>query len=212
MENLHDVFEQLMTNEEDECLVAVAAKGDKEEFLRALNSGADINLQNHRGWNALRAAIHHNHYEIIRICLERKADLEAKNATGWTALMVAAANDKPEAVRMLIRPGADVNAKNANYATPLMFAAQAGHVCIARELIEQGARLDCQTREGLTALMLAVENGHVAMVRLLLEKGADPAIVDDRGLFTGDTALSIAQKHGFGEISALLEHPATAMA
>ena len=57
---------------------------------------------------------------------------------------------------------------------------------------------------GMTALMMAAHCGHVESVSYLLDRGADPNIQTRNG----DTAVTLAKKHGYQNIVEFLEERA----
>ena len=64
-------------------------KGNQIIALKLIDSGADINLINEDGNNALIYAVRYNHPEIVKKLILRGADLEHKNKKGLSPLDVA---------------------------------------------------------------------------------------------------------------------------
>jgi ankyrin repeat protein len=72
---------------------------------------------------------------------------------------------------------------------------------ITRKLIDYGANVNGQVFTGHTPLMLAAQAGNADAALLLLQAGADITYINDHG----ETALSLAKKFNFTEISDMLE-------
>ena len=128
-------------------------------------------------------------------------DLEYPDDNGWTLLFHAMKSGHYDTVKALVKKGADLNARDILGHTMISVCARNGYKEKAEFLLKMGAEVN--TREevlGRTPLMVASYCGHTPLVRLLLKAGADTAVVDD----LGETALSIAEKHGREEVVRVL--------
>ena len=83
-------------------------------------SGAEVNIQNKKGWTALMIAARYGHYDCLHElvaagaeCLHELvtagAEANIQDNKGWAALMVAAQNGHVDCLRELIVSGAEVN-------------------------------------------------------------------------------------------------------
>lgn len=109
-----------------------------------------------------------------------------------------------DGVRLSLRSGQDPNIYESLHGwTPLMQACAKGYTEIARMLLQAGANPNAQKFSGdkETALMYASQRGHEEIVKLLLEAKADPNIKNE----SGKTALAMAERNGFAEISNILK-------
>jgi ankyrin repeat protein len=120
---------------------------------------------------------------------------------GHTPLMRAALAGNTERVKELIHQGADINQRDDNGRTALMFAVINTHYETMRVLLEYGADVNANSIKGGTALMAAASAGDLRMVQALLDKGAD---LHARLPETNESAVTIAESHGYAEIARLL--------
>ncbi len=132
-----------------------------------------------------------------------RAELSAAEeyAHGHTPLMRAALDGNTEKVRELLHQGADINQRDDNGRTALIFAVINTHYETMKVLLEYGADVNVKSNTGGTALMAAALAGDIRVVQALLDKGAD---LHARLLETNESALTIAESHGYAEIARLL--------
>ncbi|KAJ7870240.1 ankyrin repeat-containing domain protein [Mycena leptocephala] len=117
--------------------------------------------------DALWAASHHGHTEIVHLILANGADIkeEDQHLPQGNALSVACRKGHTEIVRLLIASGFKVNTSSA-----LQVACQNGHTEIVRLLITNDANVEMPAGGPLAA---ACGRGHIDIVHLLLERGAN---------------------------------------
>jgi uncharacterized protein len=174
----------------------------RDEALRAIVAGADVNERSVDGTTALLWAAHHGDFELVERLLARGADANARNDYGATPLGEAAVEADTKTIAALLAAGADIESPNAEGQTALMVVARTGNVATARLLLDRGA--DVNATEGFggqSALMWAAAQQQPAMIRLLLERGA---AVDARGRtrdwdrkVTAEPRIKIMQNGGF---------------
>ncbi len=129
-------------------LLIAGATGDRDEVVRLLDSGEDVNAEGPDGSTALHLAAKHGRASIAQLLLDRGADIDSQNDEGDSATMLAppavlrvllrhkpnlecrdqwglmalhkaVADGSPKKVDMLVKSGADVNAKDDSRRTPL---------------------------------------------------------------------------------------------
>lgn len=186
-------------------LVEAAAIGDTRTVRRLLDAGADVNVRDERGRNAVLAATQGDHVPTARLLIERGADVNAQDAIEDSAFLLAGARGLTEIVRLALAAGADLKRVNRYGGTALIPACHHGHVETVRLLVGSGIDLDHVNRLGWTALLEAVILGdgsarYVQIVELLLRQGADPSRADAQAV----TPLEHARRRGQTAVAALL--------
>jgi len=128
-------------------------------------------------------------------------DIEAtsRRHDGMTPLLVALSQRNLRMARLLLEAGARPSNSGESASSPIHEAC--ANVACLRLLLAAGANPNELMEDALTPLMLVVDDdGSIEQTRLLLDAGADPRRVNKHG----ETALSIAEKHGATEITSLL--------
>ena len=178
------------------------------KFIKELvKAGADIDIKDKSGHDALSYAISINNIEIVQILIDHGAKLEnadAQDDKGRTLLMRAVINviddyaiegtKTMEFIEKLLIVGANINIRDNNGYDALLHAISKNNMLIARFLINHGARLEnvnIRDNEGKTPLMRAVikavekpyaeEAEAIGNIERLLQAGADINTVDNNG-------------------------------
>lgn len=154
-------------------LIMAAITGDRRAVRLLLDAGADPDVTNDHGRDALMSAAEAGHLEIVQELLRRGADVRAKDERGATALLLASLRNRAPVVAELIRAGADVSARDKFGQTPLHVATVRGRMQVARMLLANGADVNAEDEEGWTALRLARRYGYAGLEELYLCEGAD---------------------------------------
>lgn len=148
-------------------LIDVASQGDQQETQRLLDAGAQPNITDERGWNALMMATLHGHVPVVQLLLKKGADVNLSNSTGSTALMMAALQGQDSILQLLLDKGASVNTQDAKGWTALMYAARNGYASTVEILLSRGAEVSLKNKEGQTALTYATAKGHQQAIHAL---------------------------------------------
>jgi ankyrin repeat protein len=124
-------------------IAAVANDPDLVTLAIELGNRPDLVTSIYDG-NAIIAASHLGHHEVVRRLIEGGAALDLVNNLGWTALIEAVVlgdggPDHVETVRALITAGADPTIADKNGVTPLEHATDRGYTTIA-EIIATAQR------------------------------------------------------------------------
>lgn len=122
-------------------------------------------------------------------------------AATHTELMRAALEGNVPALELMLNGGQDPNARDKNGRTALMFAVINMHSTAGKLLIDHGADINAVANDGSTPLMLAASSGDTESVRELLKRGAS---LNGRQRWTGETALTLANRRGYRDIVELL--------
>ncbi|KAL6410100.1 hypothetical protein AUP68_06511 [Ilyonectria robusta] len=156
-----------------------------------VDKGADVNAQGGFYGNALQAASHRGHHEIVQLLLDKGADVNAQGGFYGNALYAASQGDHHEIAQLLLDKGADVNAQGGDYGNALQAASKGGHQQIVQLLLDQGADVNAQGGEYGNALYATSYGGHQQIVQLLLDQGAD--VNAQGGIFDGNALQAIVQ-------------------
>lgn len=207
-------------------LHAASRESGKDMVLFLLDKGADIHATDVGGWTALHHAAAIGNREVVQLLTSRGLDVNQPDAKGIVPLLMAgrvmhedtvlflcdngahvnacvngapllslAANAQDaEFVNIILKYGADANARDAAGETPLHTAARHGHADILRALLQGGSDMALRDPFGRTPLFHACLKGQKVTTRLLLRQGGSCTDIKDH---YGQTALSIAARHGF---------------
>ena len=185
-------------SEIDKKLFETVELGDIKGVMKALNAGADPNIQDKYGKTALNRAVWNKHKDIkdiIKILIDAGADLNIQDEDGETALNRAVWSnhkDLKDIIEILIDYGANLNIQNKYGETALNRAVWSDHkdiIEIIEILIDTGADPNIQDEYGETALNIAVWSDHKDIIEIIINSGADPNIAD----IDGKTALDNTQ-------------------
>jgi ankyrin repeat protein len=166
-----------------------------------LDHGADANATNPL-MSALRWAYSGDHFEVMKLLLERRADTQGLFGT---LLHDATYDGRTEVAQLLLRHRVNVDARGDDNRTPLHFASYYGRRDIVQLLLDHGAEVDPESGFHETPLWEASENGHLEIVRLLLGHEADVHFRKNQD----QTAFQIATLNGHHDVAQLLlEHGA----
>jgi ankyrin repeat protein len=135
-----------------------------------LNHEADVNAQDHSGYNLLQTAADNGQIQAFQMLLEHNADIHIQNAFGETALHVAAAGKVHiDIMQVLLDHGANPNSRDNKNSTPLHLGTVEGST---RLLLQHGAIIEAEDNMGKTPLQLALENRREEIATCLKEHGA----------------------------------------
>jgi ankyrin repeat protein len=115
----------------DTALILASRRGEVDRVRDLLDAGADINLRNMDGANALWAACVADSYPVAELLLQRGVDINNQNENGATVLMDAASNGRTEWVNYLLGAGADIRLRSLDDYSALDLA---GNIVILRLL------------------------------------------------------------------------------
>ena len=163
-----------------------AARQGAVDAARALaDAGADLNLADPNGTDALVLAIINAHFDLARLLVDKGADPNVAEVTGMAALYAAVdmhtlaetvgrpnpkphdALDSPDIVKALLAHGAKPNAR---LKSPIL------------DRIHNDGNSDPTLGDGATPLMRAAKQADVAVMRLLLDNGADVNLATQKGM------------------------------
>jgi ankyrin repeat protein len=163
-----------------------AARQGAGAAARALaDAGADMNLTDPDGTNALMLAIINAHFDVAGILIDKGADPNVPDRTGMAALYAAVdmhtlpetvgrpnpkprgTLDSPDIIKLLLAHGANVNQR---LTAPTL------------DRVHNDGNSDASLGDGATPLMRAAKQADVPVMRLLLDQGADPGLANRKGM------------------------------
>lgn len=153
-------------------LLEASYKGDISAVERALNQGANVNVQNYMGDTGLMLATKKEHLDIVKLFLDKKAYVNVRSFGGGTALVYAVVNQNKEIIELLLDARADVNVKinrtNDEYyqKTPLFYAIATGDKEITELLLGAGADMEVRFF-GNTPLEMALKDRKIEIAQLI---------------------------------------------
>jgi ankyrin repeat protein len=94
---------------QDSALILACRRAELKIVEDLLEAGADLNLRNMDGTDALWAACVADAYGIADLLLQKGANIDNQNDNGASVLMYAASNGRSEWVDYLLQAGADIS-------------------------------------------------------------------------------------------------------
>ncbi len=188
-------------------LHAAAITGNLKHLNAAIAAAKDLNARDRQGRTALMLAGYGKHHEAAQALIKAGANLNALENSAYDLLTISSVLNDVKMVKLAIASGADAKQITSPYeGTALIAAAHLGHVEVVKALIAGGAPLDHVNNLNWTALIEAIVLGdgggnHTETVRALVGAGADVNLPDGNGA----RPLALAQRRGYGQISAILE-------
>ena len=116
-----------------------AERCEPEEVRFLLAKGADPNLRDRSGRDALRCAIDEGITDTIEVLLDYGVNPNRRDKDGRTPLFLAVEKGEDEPVRALIRGGANVNVRDKHGKTPLQLAIKVDNGTVEEILRAAGA-------------------------------------------------------------------------
>jgi ankyrin repeat protein len=193
----------------DSPLMVAAWRGSLQFASSLLEAGADVDIREDYGENALHLAVLLHQLDLVDLLITNPRvninSTRAKTGTrsgGETALIIAAQNGLVKVVDRLLKAGAEANTLANNGLSALHWAALRGDPQVIDLLIAAPKiDLNVQARRltssifvvgGSSPLILAARKGNTKAVTTLISARADLTITDD----TGSTALHVAVEAG----------------
>lgn len=208
-------------NFQDGCVfLAACSSGDKDEVLKLLERGADINTANVDGLTALHQACIDDNLDMVEFLVQHSADVDVCDNEGWTPLHATASCGFIGIAQYLIDTGANIAAVNNDGDLPIDICEEKKmERLLQEEMNAQGVDAEAARREeeemmlsdanqwlnakagvqenphpktGATALHVAAAKGYIKVIHLLIQAKVNVNIKD----FDGWTPLHAAAHWG----------------
>ncbi|KAF8454621.1 ankyrin repeat-containing domain protein [Kalaharituber pfeilii] len=134
-----------------------------------LQHGADPNVLDSQGYNALHLSTFDGNIFQLIILLHAGVPVDTRDGSGHTCLMWSAYKGYPSCIDLLVKWGADINATDDQGFTALHWALVNGHFECIQKLLEYGADRFARSVEGKTPAITAEETGSTDVWRDALE-------------------------------------------
>ncbi len=120
-------------------LLEAAEANNKDEIVRLVNSGADVNaVDKATGSTPLLLVAGRGNVELANLLIEKGAKLDSVNKRGYNAVLIAVGNNDVEMTKTLKEKGADLNAKSKQGYTAFYIAKMYKHKEMMEYLKTQG--------------------------------------------------------------------------
>lgn len=166
---VNDTLSSFPTAPANDSIFEAALSGMRDEVIRMLDKGSDINGQDKDGRTVLMYASYDGHSELIRDLLNRSAKVNLQDLYGRTALMLASSGPFPDAVKLLLDHNADPNiVDKEEHFSALMYAAAEGQLEVVKILLKYQADPKLKDVDGDDAVTFARNNGHEQVAAYLI--------------------------------------------
>ena len=138
----------------------------KDEIVRRLQNGADVNEKDSSKHTALYYAGWDNRTEIVEILLQNnKINVNLQDNYGWSALHTACANNRCEIVLLMLQDARlDFNLADYRGWSPLMYACCLGYTRIVKLLLSSCRYVDVHNKSTKDSLdYYSIESGSTAL-------------------------------------------------
>ena len=153
--------------EHDLDLFQIVLEGKVGLVKKALDSGANVCLEDILGCSVLLIAISRQPKELIKLLIDSGSDINRPTNSGQTPLMQAVLYSREKIVKRLIKMGAEVNAQNSFGETALMYAVKNGDRNIAEMLLGGGADVEVVDKFGDDAFSWIHPDNHEKLFHFL---------------------------------------------
>lgn len=181
-------------------LLKAARKGDKEELLRLLAEGVDVNIADNAGHTALMEACQYHHTSCVELLLSRGADVSCTTSLGWSALKFAALDGDTNlpCLKLLLdaKPELETRSEGGLYGnTALHNAAESGYPGVVEALLAAGCSPDWKNADGHTPLDLAIAHKRFEVARMFNMDAGDHCQVVAETARCGSAAVAGWLRH-----------------
>ena len=181
-------------------LLRAARKGDKQELLRLLAEGVDVNIADNAGHTALMEACQYHHTQCVELLLSRGADVSRTTSLGWSAVKFAALDGDANlpCLKLLLdsKPDLETRSEGGLYGnTALHNAAESGYPGVVEALLTAGCSPAWKNADGHTPLDLAIAHKQYEVARIFNVDAGDHCQVVAETARCGSAAVAGWLRH-----------------
>lgn len=154
----------------DKALVAAALHGDVQGIKKAINDGANINVQDEDGLTPLNRAAKLSYYHLVYYFIQLGADVNIPNNNKITALHYGVEYNNVKIVRLLLANNANIDARDGIQECPLHWAGWTGNYEVAKLLLKHGANPYAKNNTNVTPIDLTIRQEHKKLETLFKRK------------------------------------------
>ncbi|GMH40166.1 hypothetical protein BSKO_08070 [Bryopsis sp. KO-2023] len=164
-------------------MIQAAWRGDRDEVVKYLSMGIDVNAAVENGTTVLHVATQRGDAELLKVLLDAGASLELSDNEGRTPLHVAAEYGKSDVLPMFAGLEYNLELKDwhGHHALHVAAGSKSSDVETLEALVKLGAQVNAKDDNGMTPLHTAVKNDRLDLTRVLVGMGADKAMTDNEG-------------------------------
>lgn len=156
--------------EADRALLAASLHGDVQGIKKAVNEGANINIQDVEGFTPLNRSAKLSYYHLVYYFVELGADVTIPNYENITPLHYGVEYNNIKIVKLLLENGADIDARDKITEAPLHWAGWTGNYEAAKLLLKYGANPYAKNNTGVTPIDLTIRQEHKKLEKLFKRK------------------------------------------
>lgn len=182
--------QESIASDKDKLLIFAIKLKDKDNTLKALDEGADINAKDHNGKSALILAIENSSITMAQELLERGADIGDRDQVIKAFEKGMGNIEDKDSLRDIIEKTIIQESDKESLDQALLLATKLQMNDYSKDLLERGADVNARDKDGNTPIILASENFMPEVVKSLIEKDADINAMNDKG----NSALSSIAK------------------
>lgn len=162
--------QNVIVKEADKALVAAALHGDVQAIKKAINEGANIDIQDDEGFTPLNRAAKLSYFHLVKYYIELGADVNIPNNNKITPLHYGVEYNNVKIVNLLLEEGANIDARDSIQECPLHWAGWTGNYEVAKLLLKYGANPYTKNNTGVTPIDLTVRQEHKKLEKLFKKK------------------------------------------
>ncbi len=158
-----------------------AVKNNEIEVVKKLIGSIEIDLKDRFGYPPIFWAVSKDHFDIVKLLIDKNANFVAKEKYGDTLLHLAVRKNNYKIIDLLLSKKMDINIKDRYRTTPLHRAVKSKNEKMVTYLLSKGADPNIRDRSNETTLHSAATYGVLGILKKLVAKKANILAKDRKG-------------------------------